>query len=195
MALLLDTHNCNLEANVSLKLVQNILQFFDEHTIEILHFINYKYGVYKKISLRKINFFVIIYSKLENTHILKHGKPFYIYLEYTLQLRLYRRRLFDPFRRGVLKVFYIYNGKQYWSTLPQLNFFKWIFENQIIDYILQNECKIFTKINTITNEHKEKKKGQKTNGYKKRIMLANDASLNSVKNIKTFFEYKNNKNT
>tara|TARA_A100001015_G_C14801132_1_gene636995 strand:+ start:50 stop:628 length:579 start_codon:yes stop_codon:yes gene_type:complete len=190
MALILDAKNCSLDLNnVSYKLVQNILQFFDNDTIKTLHFINHKLNTYKKISLRKINFFVIIFSKLENTYVYKNGKPFYIYLEYTLQLRLYRRRFFDPFRRGNLKVFYNYDGKQYWSTLPQLNFFKWIFENQILDYIVENEYKIFTKINSITNEHKEKKKGQKNNGNKKRIMLANDDNLNVVKNTKTLFKY------
>lgn len=95
-----------------------------------------------KISLRLIDWFVTNYSKKLNIVITKQINMniihFNVYLSYRSQLKAYSKQLFDPFRRRD-RIKFVYDGnKSIETTVGQLNFFRWILQNNILDYICQN---------------------------------------------------------
>lgn len=100
-----------------------------------------------EVSLRLIDWFVTNYSKKHGT-ILKWddecGTPLYfnVYLNYRLQLKAYSKQQFDPFRRRDRILFYFNKDVSIETTIGQLNFFKWILQNRILDYISDHKEKV-----------------------------------------------------
>jgi hypothetical protein len=93
-----------------------------------------------KISLRIIDWLVTNYSKKNHTNymvITKNGesKRFVIYQDYKLMLKSFSKRFFDPFCRHDRIKFHYIDNKYFDTTLGQLNFFKWILENKIDEYL------------------------------------------------------------
>ena len=101
------------------------------------------------ISLRIIDYLCTNYAKSEAVvYYLKTSDttPFNLYLQYRAQLKAYSKLQFDPFRRHQrisLKCSISPDGHLE-TTVAQLNFFKWAFENKVIDYLenLNNREKI-----------------------------------------------------
>lgn len=94
------------------------------------------------ISLRLIDWFVTNFSKKYNTIILNQTNTsqfFNVYISYRQQLKAFSKQMFDPFRRRDRIKFY-YDKDNNWieTTIGQLNFFKWILHNSILDYICEN---------------------------------------------------------
>jgi hypothetical protein len=91
----------------------------------------------QSISMRVLDWFVSNYSKKNNYFfVTKEDKHFNIYLEYKSSLKSYSKRFFDPFCRGNRIEFEDQNGKKFMTTVGQLNFFRWVIKNNIVD-----ECK------------------------------------------------------
>jgi hypothetical protein len=105
------------------------------HMVEIIDIIE---GV-SKISLRLIDWFVTNYSKKHSTIITKviqnNIVHFNVYLSYRSQLKAYSKQQFDPFRRRDRIKFFFEKDKYIETTIGQLNFFRWILQNDILDYI------------------------------------------------------------
>lgn len=100
-----------------------------------------------KISLRLIDWFVTNYSKKYNTIIplgkyQNHNDGFYpffnVYISYRQQLKAFSKQQFDPFRRRDRIKFYDKNDHWIETTIGQLNFFKWVLQNNILEYIHEN---------------------------------------------------------
>ena len=110
-----------------------------------------------KISLRLLDWFVTRYAnkykirfeKLENKMIdneqddkfdKKVDKGFNVHISYKAQLKSYKKRYFDPFRRRKKFKYYFDKEKKtiLCTTIGQLNFFKWAFTNDVIDYVNDN---------------------------------------------------------
>lgn len=95
-----------------------------------------------RISLRLVDWFVTNYSKKHATIIVKdtddHTIHFNVYLSYRSQLKAYSKHLFDPFRRRDRILFYFDKEVSVETTIGQLNFFKWLIQNEIISYIDDN---------------------------------------------------------
>ncbi len=92
------------------------------------------------LSLRLIDWFVTNYSKKHSTVIMKvinsNILHFNVYMSYRSQLKAYSKRQFDPFRRRDRITFHFEkNGKGVETTVGQLNFFRWVLQNEILDYI------------------------------------------------------------
>lgn len=153
-----------------------------------------------RISLRLIDWFVTNYSKKNNTIITKEKNNnvihFNVYLSYRSQLKAYSKQLFDPFRRRDRITFYFDTDKNIETTIGQLNMFRWILQNDILDYIHNNIDSIekdmvsTQKINMIkkNNDDNIKVKAIQTdNGvvYQKR-KKRNQLSKSSVKNMNLF---------
>lgn len=100
-----------------------------------------------KISLRLIDWFVTNYSKKYNVIIPKKKKIqeenemeyLNVYISYRQQLKAFSKQQFDPFRRRD-RIKFFYNKENDWieTTIGQLNFFKWVLQNNILEYITQN---------------------------------------------------------
>lgn len=95
-----------------------------------------------KISLRLIDWFVTNYSKKNNTVITKEKQnnviDFKVYLSYRSQLKAYSKQQFDPFRRRDRISFIYDDNKSLETTIGQLNFFRWVLQNDILEYITVN---------------------------------------------------------
>lgn len=125
------------------------------------------------ISLRLLDWFVTRYAnKYKISYKLNTGnesngnykiesdKDFNVYVSYKAQLKSYKKRYFDPFRRRK-KFFYHYDKKDdskiIHTTIGQLNFFRWSFSNNIIGYVEKNYKKINESM-IISNKKDKKKK-------------------------------------
>lgn len=117
--------------------VNNFFKQAKEKNIdEMLSIINSK----SKISLRLLDWFVTRYAKQKKVCYDIDGEPFHVYISYKAQLKAYKKRYFDPFRRRK-KFYYSYNNnkkKEIITTIGQLNFFKWAIEYKILDYVKKN---------------------------------------------------------
>ena len=94
------------------------------------------------ISLRLIDWFVTNYSKKRSTIITKiitnNVVHFNVYLSYRSQLKAYSKHLFDPFRRRDRIIFHFDKHNEVETTIGQLNFFRWLIQNDILYYIKTN---------------------------------------------------------
>lgn len=136
------------------------------------------------VSLRLIDWFVTNYSK-KLSIIITHKYDnnivhFNVYLSYRSQLKAYSKQQFDPFKRRERIKFYY--DKQNWieSTVGQLNFFRWILQNNILSYITDNLEEI--EKDMITSQKDNVKKKNESNKTKKRQEL----SKSCIKNMNTF---------
>lgn len=114
------------------------------------------------ISLRIVDWFTTNYAKKNFTiyNIKKHNQliRFKVYMDYKLQLKAYSKRRFDPFCRWD-RISIPYNeveGEYIQTTLGQLNFFKWAFENGIIDYVETHYDEIENDMNKRNSNSKTK---------------------------------------
>lgn len=124
------------------------------------------------ISLRTLEWIVTKYAKKRTDLIIQNDEvmadlfgekceiPFDIKISYKAQLKHYKKRLFDPFRR-YKKFNYFYDKtdkkKCIITTLGQLHFFMWAIEKDIIGYIEKNISHITASMN-ISNASEKKKK-------------------------------------
>jgi hypothetical protein len=97
------------------------------------------------ISLRILDWFITNYSKKYRTIIENNiiGISVDVYMHYKLMLKSYNKKSFDPFSRKNKIVFYYKDDCNCDDDCPhyietscgQLTFFKWCFENQILEYV------------------------------------------------------------
>lgn len=92
-----------------------------------------------KVSLRLIDWFVTNYTKRHNVTLVQqvNGHPvhFNVYASYRAQLKAYSKQQFDPFRRRDRIDFYYDRREFVETTIGQLNFFRWILQNSLLEYI------------------------------------------------------------
>jgi hypothetical protein len=126
------------------------------------------------ISLRILDWFITNYSKKYRTIIETHDRNVDVYQNYKLQLKSFSKKQFDPFCRKNKIIFY-YTEKDYLETsCGQLCFFRWCFENGILEFV-QNNLNIIEQ--DMKNSLKLKKDSlEKDNSIKKRQPLSISAS-------------------
>jgi hypothetical protein len=117
------------------------------------------------VSLRFLDWFVTRYCYLYKLSIninTPHNKEnnFNINISYKAQLKSYKKKYFDPFRRKK-KFFFIIeknNNKLIMlTTIGQLNFFRWAISNDIINYTELNYKNIIVKFNHVNTYFKKNK--------------------------------------
>lgn len=115
----------------------------EENLQKLLHIVQGK----SRISLRLIDWFSTNYSKTHNVlyplSVQKDGEtkiePFIVYTSYKSLLRAYSKKHFDPFCRGENFEWEYSPGKsRLVTTVGQLNFFRWIIHNKILEYIFDH---------------------------------------------------------
>lgn len=96
-----------------------------------------------KYSLRLIDWFVTNFSKKHNTIVTFKSADnnvvhLNVYLSYRSQLKAYSKQQFDPFRRRERILFYYERDKSVETTIGQLNFFRWVIQNHLLDHIIEH---------------------------------------------------------
>jgi len=111
-------------------------------------------AILPKVSLRVLDWFVTHYAKskqiiywiddsedkvyFEYPEQNSNLRKFNLYYEYRAQLQSYTKMYFDPFRRHNRISFNIEENSSVETTVGQLNFFKWIIHNHVLEYINLN---------------------------------------------------------
>ena len=145
-------------------LLELLKSYFSKNINYLNEFMDIYYGR-SSMSLRIIDWFVTNYSKKNRIYYNINGNNFMVYLDYKSQLKAFTKKQFDPFCRRERINFHYSENKFIKTTIGQLNFFKWAFENKIIDYIKNNIKDIESDmINDIKNKKTDKLniKGKKT---------------------------------
>lgn len=130
-------------------LLSSIIQYYNKHPTHkalLEHIVNGEFDV----SLRVLDWFITHYAKEKNivywidptTLSLYHSpaanlKKIHVYLDYRAQLKSYSKFFFDPFRRHERITFILQTRpiKTIETTIGQLNFFRWVFQNNILEYV------------------------------------------------------------
>lgn len=129
-----------------------------------------------EVSLRILDWFVTKYSQNGIGLVNDDGVNVNIYISYKSQLKTYKKKIFDPFRRSSRKFYYIYDNKEKKSiktTLGQLNFFTWAFYNNIVDHVEQHLKELNSEMIVSNKLEKEKKKERKES---KKMIKDDDSS-------------------
>jgi len=154
--------------NSSNELLLNSLNAFysnnNEYKLILKNIINGKH----ELSLRMIDWLVTRFSKSNNiiywindtddkiydflpenddSILIKNDKfkKINVYLDYRAQLKSFKKFNFDAFRRHKRISFKINDKEDEFieTTIGQLNFFKWAFNNKIINYAIDNQKNIY----------------------------------------------------
>lgn len=116
------------------------------------------------ISLRLIDWFITNYSKKHNTIITRviNGNVVHlnIFLSYRSQLKSYSKTYFDPFRRRDRVRFFYEADKSIDTTIGQLNMFRWILANDVLDYIAAYKADIEDDMVATQRENQKRKLNQ-----------------------------------
>jgi hypothetical protein len=96
------------------------------------------------ISLRILDWFVTNYAKGNNvSYVTASGRHVIVYLAYKSHLKAYSKKMFDPFCRCARIDFHGIS-----TTVGQLNFFAWIIEDEILDYLLSHRDLVYSDMET-----------------------------------------------
>jgi hypothetical protein len=124
------------------------------------------------ISLRVLDWYVTRYAKknMENLES-SNGKDceacFDVHINYKAQLKSYKKKYFDPFRRkSKFDYKFMIDGKEVVlvTTIGQLNFFSWAIKNGIIGFVDKQLTPITKAMNTSNKEDKKRKEERKLSG-------------------------------
>ena len=169
--------NGSLTCKQDLLMSSLTLFFKDKVNLEkIMPIINGK----SNISLRILDWFVTNYAKKYNISynitVDDIIKKFIVHISYKSQLKAYSKKLFDPFCRRERIRFMDHNNNEIITTAGQLNFFRWVIENDIFNYISDNIDNIEKDMNTSIRHLYKKKKISNENKRRKRKELSVSAT-------------------
>lgn len=113
------------------------------------------------ISLRILDWFVTNFCKKRNIILdLKtetgETRRFMIFFDYKSQLKAYSKKQFDPFCRRERIRFVYQRGQELITTVGQLNFFRWLITNNILDYIEEHIEDIEEDMNSSIRTHQKR---------------------------------------
>lgn len=137
-------------------LKENLLKFFTPKRLLIVSNV-----VNKKIpySLRVIEWFILTYCKKNTVKYNVKNQIFDVYYSYKIeQLKSFNKEHFDLFRRTDRFTLKVDQNTKLETTVAQLNFFKWMIENKILDYINEHQEQIKKDMNISCKKKKTKVK-------------------------------------
>lgn len=137
-----------------------------------------------EMSLRLIDWFITNYSKKKHTIITKRVNNnvvhLNVFLSYRSQLKSYSKTYFDPFRRRDRIRFYYEDDKYVDTTIGQLNMFRWILMNDILEYINDQKDAIEQDM-VLTQRENQKKKLNKENLKVKVVETENGTKVTTTR--------------
>lgn len=151
------------------------------------------------ISLRLLNWFAMKYSAtmMALDFVNADGKVelFDVKISYRARLNTHSKKYFDPFRRG-RKFDYEYDkddkSNYVETTLCQLNFFRWMFMHDLIDYVEEHFEELKNKMGSYNIQEKKKKETKKAKEKVKKTEIKNKKKDVKVR-VKRFTEDNTNK--
>jgi hypothetical protein len=170
--------NTDIDTRLSL-LMKSLTEFYkDAGYIEQMKGIVDQNSV---ISLRILDWFITNYAKKYRTTI--NGKNLDVYQNYKLQLKSFSKKSFDPFCRKNKIMFYYTENDFVETSCGQLCFFRWCFENNILEYVKLNLNAIEQ---DMKNSLKDKKKPVKKDedGQKRQPLSVSAARSVSKTNLR-----------
>lgn len=185
-----DEYDSNLEINPNtfftmkeLCYYKLINKFFKGRICEeILKMINIIHSK-SVISLRILDWFVTKYSKGRIDCGENDVEMFDVRISYKSQLKSYKKKYFDPFRRKQKFNYHFENGQIVKTTLGQLNFFKWAFNNNIVNYVEKHLKQIIREMKAAKKEI-DKKKGKVKKETKKQKIEDSDSFTSTKVKVK-----------
>jgi hypothetical protein len=163
-------------------LLANLMKFYNinNNLDKILNIINGE----SQLSLRLIDWFATNYSKKNFTvYQLKKDNNqtirFKVYIDYKLKLKAYSKKRFDPFCRWERIQIPYKNNSFIQTTIGQLNFFRWVLENKVLDYIKKNYDDIIKDMNNrnSTTKNRKTKSGIKTRKTREELSISASKSI------------------
>ena len=130
----------------------SLKNFFTQSRIEtILPILNGK----SSISLRLLDWFVTNYSKQNSTTVLTDDGTYKIvYFDYKSQLKAFSKKQFDPFCRRE-RINFPYKKTTIETTIGQLNFFRWVLQNNLLPFLETNWSLIEEDMNNTKKTQKD----------------------------------------
>jgi hypothetical protein len=130
-------------------LLTSLRSYFDTHPSVFLSMCDICKG-HSLLSLRVLDWLCTNYSK-SRTGLLTDSSNIDLYHKYKNNLKGFGKRYFDPFcRRTILEL--TLHDRTMQTTLGQLNFFKWAFENNVIAFAKLHKQEIEVDMNARTHK-------------------------------------------
>ena len=111
------------------------------------------------------------------------ARRFKVYNDYKLKLKAYSKKRFDPFCRWERITVPYKNGSLIQTTIGQLNFFKWVIENKVIEYIEEHYDAIEADMNNRNSTSKKKEAITNSDNSKTR-KKREELSISATKSVK-----------
>jgi hypothetical protein len=167
-------------------LLNNLISFYekDDNLQNMLKVVTGE----SRVSLRIVDWFATNYAKKHYTvyeitdKTSGESKRFKVYIDYKLKLKAYSKKRFDPFCRWDRINIPYKNGSSIQTTIGQLNFFKWIIDNEVIQYIESHYDAIEADMNSRNSTSKKKDSIPDSSKTRKR---REELSISASKSIKT----------
>lgn len=117
-------------------LVESLLEYFKDwnNVHRLMNIISGKC----RVSIRAIDWFTTNYSKKHHVVYMVNGRRFRVNLEYKLLLKGYSKKRCDPFARWDRMLIPYNDETDMETTVGQMIFFRWAFENHVIEYMLEH---------------------------------------------------------
>jgi len=142
--LLLSSINCFYKGNDKYKLIlKDIIEGKHELSLRMIDWLVTRYAKNNNIIYWISDVDDKIYHNLPDNYSSEKFKKITLYLDYRAQLKSFKKFNFDAFRRHERINFNITETEEIETTVGQLNFFKWAFNNKIITYAIENQKKIY----------------------------------------------------
>lgn len=164
----LDEKNINIIMNI---LNPKLNTISNKISLRFIEWVVIHYCLKYKVSINKITGEVIS-TNIKNISFINNANIINIYDNYQIQLKVYSKEYFDIFKRQKRIEYTFKNNQKIITTIAQLTFLKWIFENNIITYIINNYNKLHESFIVYS---KVERKNKQLNKIKK-------STNNSIKN-------------
>jgi hypothetical protein len=152
---------------------RSIDKYYKQLSIDIIKLMIPIINSESKISLRQLDWLVTKYADKNMIIIKTNNERINVHISYKAQLKSFKKKYFDPFKR-YKKFNYTFKidnkDVKIVTTIGQLNFFKWVFKTEIINYVNNN-------FNILTPEMKKDKEKEKKD--KDKEVDTNSISSNS----------------
>ena len=128
--------------DTQLNIIMNILNpklnsITNKISLRFIEWVVIHYCLKYKISINRLTG-EIIPVNIKNISFINNTNIINIYNNYKIQLQVNSKEYFDLFKRQKRIEYTFKNQQKIITTLGQLNFLKWIFENNIITYIIND---------------------------------------------------------